>query len=184
MKLNLGCSDHIMPGFVNVDIHRLEGVDLVHDLDTMPWPWADGSVGEVFCAHTLEHLLDPLAAMREIRRVLTPGGKLTVIVPNAAGYMAHYPGHHHLFGETWFYAFADSGDNQEDLSGLFTDVKIELRLFHHRPPAKVSALVPALRLWERFWNRSRMRQIFWETLGIMVPGEVWFTASKRKESET
>ena len=36
----------------------------------------------------LEHLHDPLASLRELRRILKPGGALFVRVPNAASYVA------------------------------------------------------------------------------------------------
>jgi SAM-dependent methyltransferase len=43
----------------------------------------------------LEHLHDPLASLREMRRILRPGGVLFIRVPNAASYLAR------LFGRYW-----------------------------------------------------------------------------------
>jgi ubiquinone/menaquinone biosynthesis C-methylase UbiE len=36
----------------------------------------------VLCIETLEHLLDPLAALRELLRICRPGGRLILTVPN------------------------------------------------------------------------------------------------------
>jgi hypothetical protein len=47
--------------------------------------------------HSLEHLADPLAALKEIAAMLSPGGTLLVAVPNAEGAQAR------LFGERWFH---------------------------------------------------------------------------------
>jgi SAM-dependent methyltransferase len=42
----------------------------------------DESFSGAICSEVLEHLFDPLAAIREINRVMKPGGALVVTVPN------------------------------------------------------------------------------------------------------
>jgi SAM-dependent methyltransferase len=49
-------------------------------------PFADRAFDAVFCTEVLEHLKDPIRCLREIRRVLVPGGRLTLSVPNATGF--------------------------------------------------------------------------------------------------
>lgn len=49
------------------------------DLTSMEF--ADGSFSLVFCSHVLEHVPDDRAAMREIRRVLSPEGVALIAVP-------------------------------------------------------------------------------------------------------
>src|SRR3989304_3239050 len=51
-----------------------------------PWPWANDSVSEVHCSHTLEHFerRERVHVMNELYRVLIPGGKATIIVPHWA----------------------------------------------------------------------------------------------------
>jgi SAM-dependent methyltransferase len=51
-----------------------------HDL-SKPLPYADGFFDAVWCSEVLEHLFDPLYALREFNRVLAPGGQLLVTVP-------------------------------------------------------------------------------------------------------
>ena len=46
-----------------------------------PGQMQDGSVDVVICHHTLEHLADPVAALKKMRRILKPGGKLLLFVP-------------------------------------------------------------------------------------------------------
>lgn len=81
MKLNLGCGNHHLDGWVNVDKDPIFDADQQVDLDRIPWPWEDGSVSEIFMQNVLDHLQDVTAAMREMYRVLVPSGKATVIVP-------------------------------------------------------------------------------------------------------
>lgn len=56
------------------------GLDAVSDLSALPFPNAsfDACINIV----TLEHLKEPLAALREMGRVLKPGGKLLLIAPH------------------------------------------------------------------------------------------------------
>jgi SAM-dependent methyltransferase len=51
-----------------------------------PLPFGDGAFDTLFCTEVLEHLKDPVGALREMRRVLTSGGRLTLSVPNATGF--------------------------------------------------------------------------------------------------
>jgi len=60
---------------------RMPGVDFHCDLTSIPR--ADASYDAVLCSHVLEHVPDDRAAMRELRRVLAPGGFAVLQVPIA-----------------------------------------------------------------------------------------------------
>lgn len=76
IRLNLGCGTRWEVGWVNLDLVRLPGVDVVHDLDVLPWPFKDGVASEVKGEDVFEHVADPLGFMAECWRVLVPGGSL------------------------------------------------------------------------------------------------------------
>jgi len=59
------------------------GADLVRG-DAMALPFADGIFDRVYCSEVLEHVLEPEAVVREMRRVLSPSGLAVVSVPNEA----------------------------------------------------------------------------------------------------
>lgn len=46
-------------------------------------PFADGSFDAAICSEVLEHVADDGAALREVRRVVRPGGTIAITVPNA-----------------------------------------------------------------------------------------------------
>jgi len=80
-KLNLGCGKDIREGYINLDKVKLNGVDVVHDLNKFPYPFKPNYFDEVYCDNLLEHLDNLEEVMREIYRILKVGGRLIVIVP-------------------------------------------------------------------------------------------------------
>jgi 2-polyprenyl-3-methyl-5-hydroxy-6-metoxy-1,4-benzoquinol methylase len=56
-------------------------VDLISDIDTLPSKAFDG----IYSAHVLEHIPEPKSALVAFQRLLKPGGKLFLYVPNCAG---------------------------------------------------------------------------------------------------
>lgn len=80
-RLNLGCGTDIRPGYINLDVAALPGVDVVHDLGSGPLPFEDASLTEVVAKDVLEHV-DLTAVLREIHRVLAPGGTVSIMSPH------------------------------------------------------------------------------------------------------
>ena len=71
-----------MKGYVNADLFPAPGIDEIFSLDDIPYP-AD-SVDEIASEHALEHLprLKAEEAIKEWARVLKPGGKLWLKIPD------------------------------------------------------------------------------------------------------
>ncbi len=82
-KLHLGSGDKIIPGFVNVDLRPLPGVDVVADVGKLD-AFANASVDLVYACHILEHMPRPrtFPTLLEWNRVLKPGGVLRIAVPD------------------------------------------------------------------------------------------------------
>lgn len=81
--LNLGSRNRAIPEFLNMDCDQHPGVDVVGDVSDLS-RFADGSIPEVMASHILEHFEyhKTLAVLKEWARVLEPGGKLYVAVPD------------------------------------------------------------------------------------------------------
>lgn len=81
LKVDLACGQSKQEGFVGVDIVKLPGVDIVHNLEVYPWPFEDNSVDEVFCSHYVEHTPCLMKFMNELHRIMKIGAKCTVLAP-------------------------------------------------------------------------------------------------------
>lgn len=111
MKLNIGSHNVRVDGFLNVDILPLENVHIVMDITEIPWtakkedghyPKGTGevfggvffndSVEEIIMVEVLEHLSfhDTAKVLKEIHRVLKPGGKIHIQVPDCGSMMEMY----------------------------------------------------------------------------------------------
>jgi SAM-dependent methyltransferase len=64
----------IVSEYVGVDVVETEWADLVGPIEALPVE--DGSFDLVLCTQVLEHADDPAQAVRELRRVVAPGGRV------------------------------------------------------------------------------------------------------------
>lgn len=81
--LNLGCGKTRIPGSIGVDAVLIEDyVDVVHDLNVLPYPFPDEYADEIHLYHVLEHLHDPVKKIEEMYRILKHGGILHIRVPH------------------------------------------------------------------------------------------------------
>lgn len=105
-RLNLGCGDDIKEGYINIDLYN-DKAELQCDIAKLPF--GDNKVDEVLVSHVLEHyhFHDGEAALKEWYRVLKPGGKIKIEVPDF----------YHLCKE--FTKWVEEGQPYHELYGYF-----------------------------------------------------------------
>lgn len=103
IKLHVGCGLKHLEGYINIDVSPEVKPDVVADICKLPFK--DNSVDEIYTAHTLEHVPDFTKAMRELHRVLRPGGRLKIVVPYPASLYAFIPQHVSFFAWDSFIPF-------------------------------------------------------------------------------
>lgn len=98
IRLDIGCGDNRQPNFVGMDKRRLKGVDIVWDVQKVPYPIPAGSCFQVLMSHLWEHIepKNRMKVMDEIWRIIKPGGQLLLAAPYATSIGAfqdptHYP---------------------------------------------------------------------------------------------
>lgn len=92
MKLNIGCGRDYRQGWRNYDISSACVNDGILDISKDTLPEENGSVSEIYISGVLEQIGENQAfqhALNECHRVLKPGGKMVVVVPNAKHAIAH-----------------------------------------------------------------------------------------------
>ena len=85
ISLDLGCGESKRPNWIGLDKRALEGVDIVHDVQDLPWPIPDSICMQVVMFHLFEHI-EPkyrIQVIDEIWRIMKPRGQLWLIAPYA-----------------------------------------------------------------------------------------------------
>lgn len=89
------------------------GLLVLGDAERLPWP--DRTFDYAVNLGSLEHFVDPAAAVREMRRVLKPGGRAAVLLPNS----------HHLRAIYNVYKYGEILPDLQDFERFATRVEWE-----------------------------------------------------------
>lgn len=97
--MNLGCGADRMAGAVNVDVANLPSVDVVHNLDDVPWPLPSARFERIVATDVIEHVCDPVAFLEECWRVASEDGVVLIQTVEGGSYN-HYTDPTHRRGFT------------------------------------------------------------------------------------
>lgn len=80
LVLNIGSGNSPrQDGVVNVDMMDYKNVDIVCDIHRLPFK--DNSIDAVMSLAVLEHVREPALVLKEVHRVLKPGGRVFSVIP-------------------------------------------------------------------------------------------------------
>ncbi|MDR3565871.1 MAG: methyltransferase domain-containing protein [Negativicutes bacterium] len=148
-KLNLGCGESNMPGYLRVDINPNVNPDVLHDLNVYPYPFAENQFDEVWASHIIEHLNEPGKFLLEVYRITKPGGSIILKTP-------HYTNVHSFsdFTHKWHLStYSFEPGHIEYFSGMKFDRKVTIKL---------RGLLWKLLGFELFINNFEWFRRFWE----------------------
>ncbi len=134
-KLNMGCGEYHKDGYINLDWQPLTKPDVSHNLNVLPYPFEDNSFELIEAFHVLEHLDRPFEVMKELHRILVPGGVLHVKVPHFSRGFTHAE-HMHGFDITFPLYFNKNFTTSGFYGVEFENIKTELHwmaFFHLLP---------------------------------------------------
>jgi len=74
---------------INVDINNSTKPDVIHDLESIPYPFKDSTFDMVIAFSIIEHLQDFFAVMGEINRISKDGASVFILVPHFSSAAAY-----------------------------------------------------------------------------------------------
>lgn len=110
-RLNLGAGCDYREGWINHQHPDTKGDKAERRCDLNVFPWAcfkDAEFDEVEASHILEHLNDIVPVMKELARIIKPGGKLIINVPHFSRTWVH-PMHKTVFPIHWYGSITGEG---------------------------------------------------------------------------
>lgn len=168
MRLNIGSGGDTREGWINLNLVPLPGVDIVHDLEKLPLPFADDTFDEILAQDILEHV-EYVPLMKELHRILKSEGKLNIRVP-------HYtsrnnftdPTHKKLFSlSTFDYFTEESGIWRHHRSEFYFTVTFKkLRNKRIIFDCSSSVFLRPNRIVEWLVNRTYRSQLVYEMTGL------------------
>jgi SAM-dependent methyltransferase len=172
--LDIGCGNNKFPGSLGMDVNPRTAADVIHDLDDLPYPFADNSFDEVIGRHVIEHVANPLAVMCELHRITRAGGLVKLVAPHWTNpdFATDLTHRNHLNS----YSFRNLTQDRE-VFDFYADVRFR----------QASVRVTILNLWKIFgfeffvnldnrYPKMRFLRKFWEQyLNAIVRGkEIYF----------
>lgn len=146
--LNLGCGRTYLPEAVNVDRRAALGADIIHDLNSIPWPLPDNRFDTALLMDVIEHLRDIVAVLEETHRVCRNGAQVRIATPHFSCNNSYTdPTHLHHLGYFSFHYFTGEHDFDFYTAKRFRRIKTEIvfrptlvnklvwRLANHYPEA-------------------------------------------------
>ena len=158
MKLNLGCGRDIRKGWINLDFIKGDGVDIVHNLNSLPLPFEDQRFDFVLCQDILEHV-DFVLLINDLYRILKKEGILKIRVPHFTSKINFEdPTHINRFSiRTFDYFIPNTYFSYERQINYFSYIKKRI-IFD-----KESKFIKIINIFLEKWiNKSEKHQNFYE----------------------
>jgi ubiquinone/menaquinone biosynthesis C-methylase UbiE len=89
-------------------------LDIVSDIVSIPLP--DHSLDAIMCTEVLEHIPDPVRAIKEFNRLVKPGGYLLITAPFAS--LTHFAPYHFASGLSRFFYEKHLSENGFEIKDL------------------------------------------------------------------
>lgn len=124
--LDVGCGNHKIPGALGIDLVAGPQIDIVHDLDRMPWPVQSNAFDVIRLWSVMEHLHDLVAVMEEVHRVARPGAMVLIGTPHFSSANAYTDPTHVHFLSGRFLDYFVQGTEMSGHYGFYSTARFTL----------------------------------------------------------
>lgn len=181
-KLNLGSGKDIRRGWVNLDIVKSEGVNVVWNLERFPYPFKDSEFDLINCHMILEHLDDVQSVIKELWRISKKGATIFIEVPHFSSWQAWGDiTHKKAFNHSSLFPFS----NKPQHRGSASLINNQKEVFNIKPKIKMGKIKKSLG-FERIFNLNNYARGFYErNLANIFPAEsiLWELRVIKNESK-
>ena len=120
--LDVGCGNNKYADAIGLDNNPRTAADVIHDLGSLPYPFADNEFDLVVSNHVVEHVPDVMAFVSELYRITKNGGHIRLLTPHYTNPdWATDPTHRNHFNSYSFNTFMP----ERQVFDFYTDVVLK-----------------------------------------------------------
>lgn len=181
--LDVGCGGSKVIGAIGIDRLPLNGVDIIHDLDVLPWPLEANSFDRIIFSHAISHLSNLPEIIIECHRLLKADGFIEIVAPHYASDNFNTDPTHklHLGVRSMFYfsANVDFGYKYIPIDYLFNLVHSSISFREARTSWRKSRKLNPFELVGLEWFVNKYARVYEHFFCWMLPpSEVYFLLRK------
>lgn len=153
MKLDIGCGPCKGEGFIGMDAFKYEGVDIVWNINDLPWPLEDNSVEYLRANQVIEHLPNLLGFFKEAHRISKNGAILHIETPHYSSRNSWADPTHVQHLSAFFYRpFTDGYLSQQIGKFEVVDKQVVFGARFHTWRGRILAKLFGLETWENYYS--------------------------------
>ena len=180
--LDIGCGTNKIVGAIGMDMNPRTAADLIHDLNDLPYPFADNEFDEVIGRHVIEHVREPMAVMCELHRITRCGGVVKLVAPHWTNpdFATDLTHRNHLNS----YSFRNF-TNEKAVFPFYTDVRFKQRLCRVTLANlwKFLGIEVLVNLDTRYWEFRFVRKFWEQYLNSIIRGkDIYYELEVIKDS--
>jgi predicted SAM-dependent methyltransferase len=149
--LDMGCGRSKIPGALGMDVDPQSQADIIHDLNQYPYPVKENTFDQIFAKHIIEHLDNPRGFLKEVHRILKPGGVAFIETPHFSCRVAYSEPEHKLFYS--YYMFVHLLSDLAKINYHFKVLRQEITFYKLYKACGIKFLANKFPdTYERFWT--------------------------------